>query len=77
MELLNTDGLVAEAGMADQGCHFNFFLEGQIFFIFFNATGTIEKLEKTALYMYSNLTLFLVPFFLFFFFLFPWEGDSS
>ena len=43
MELLNTDGLVAEAGMADQGCHFNFFLEGQIFLYFSMPPGKIGK----------------------------------
>ena len=51
MELLNTDGLVAEAGMADQGCHFNFFLEGQIFLYFSMPPGILKNWKKTALYM--------------------------
>ena len=67
---------------------FQLFLGGQIFLKIFQCHRTIEKLEKTALY--SNLTLFIVPFFLSFFFslfsllfflfflsffLFPW-GDG-
>ena len=33
-----------------QGRHFNFFLGVQHFFIFFNATGLLKTLKKTALY---------------------------
>ena len=43
--------------MASQGRHFNFFLGGQNFCLFFNATGLL-KTGKTALYI-SNLTLFI------------------
>ena len=46
-----------------QGRHFNFFLGGQIFFIF-QCHRTIEKLEKQH-FICSNLTLFIVPFFFF------------
>ena len=51
------------------GASFQLFLGGPNFFKIFNAT-TIEKLEKNTLYIYSNLTSFTVPFFLFLFFLF-------
>ena len=53
-----------------QGRHFNFFLGGQIFFLFFNATGLVKNWKKQH-FICGNLTLFIVPFFLsFFFFLF-------
>ena len=42
---------------------------GQIFFLFFNATGLLKNLKKQH-FICSNLTLFIVPFFLSFFFLF-------
>ena len=47
------------------GASFQLFLGANIFFIF-QCHRTIEKLEKQH-YMYSNLTLFIVPFFLSFF----------
>ena len=66
-----------------QGRHFNFFL-GPIFYIF-QCHQTIEKMKKQH-FICSNLTLFIVPFFLslfflfslfsfffLFFLLFPWE----
>ena len=50
----------------DQGRHFNFLLEGEpIFFYIFQCHRTIEKLEKKQHFICSNLTLFIVPFFLF------------
>ena len=55
--------------------HFNFFWEGQYFILFFNATGLLKNWKKQH-FQCSNLTLFIVPFFLsvffsfFFFFLF-------
>ena len=52
-----------------QGRHFNFFLGGQNFLLFFNATGLLKNWLKQH-FIYSNLTLFIVPFFLSFFFLF-------
>ena len=48
-----------------QGRHFNFYLGGKNFFIF-ECHRTIEKLEKKQHFICSNLTLFIVPFFLFF-----------
>ena len=47
----------------EQGRHFNFFLWGQFFYIF-QCHRTIEKLEKKHS-ICSNLTLFIVPFYLF------------
>ena len=41
---------------------------GQIFLKFFNATGLLKNLKKTCSLICSNLTLFIVPFFLSFFF---------
>ena len=41
--------------------------EGQFFFIFFNSTGQL-KIWKKQHFICSNLTLFIVPFFLSFFF---------
>ena len=35
-----------------QGRHFNFFLGGQNFLKFFNATGLLQNWKKTTLYMY-------------------------
>ena len=49
-----------------QGRHFNFFLGGQKFFLFFNATGLLKNWKKQH-FICSNLTLFIVPFFLSFF----------
>ena len=54
---------------ACQGGHFNFFLGGRQFFFIFQCHRTIEKLEKQH-FICSNLTLFIVPFFLSFFLLF-------
>ena len=51
--------------MVRQGRHFNFFLRGPIFYIIFQCHWTIEKLKKQH-FICSNLTLFIVPFFLFF-----------
>ena len=48
-----------------QGRHFNFFLGGPKFFLFFNATGLLKNWKKQH-FICSNLTLFIVPFFLFF-----------
>ena len=47
-----------------QGRHFNFFLGGQKFFKFSNATGLLKKWKKHH-FICSNLTLFIVLFFLF------------
>ena len=56
-----------------QGRHFNFFLGGQNFFKFFNATGLVKNWKKQH-FICSNLTLFIVPFFLFsLFFLFSFS----
>ena len=58
-----------------QGRHFNFFLGGQNFFKFFNATALLKNWKKQH-FICNNLTLFLVPcscfllFFSFFFFFF-------
>ena len=49
--------------------HFNFFLGGANFFFIFRCHQTIEKLEKKQHFICSNLTLFIVPFFLSLFFL--------
>ena len=35
----------------NQGRHFNFFLGGQIFFKFFNATGLLKNLKNSTLYV--------------------------
>ena len=51
-----------------QGRHFNFFLGGQNFFIFFNATGLLKNWKQH--FICSNFTLFIVPFFLSFFLFF-------
>ena len=54
------------------GASFQLFLGGgggQIFFLFFNSTGLFKNLKKQH-FICSNLTLFIVPFFLSFFFLF-------
>ena len=51
----------------NQGRHFNFFLGGANFFSFFNATGLLKNWRKQH-FIFSNLTLFIVPFFLSFFF---------
>ena len=53
------------------GASFQLFLGGgQIFFLFFNATGLLKNWKKQH-FICSNLTLFIVPFFLFsLFFLF-------
>ena len=50
-----------------QGRHFNFFSEGQIFKKFFNATRLLKNWKKQH-FICSNLTLFIVPFFLSLFF---------
>ena len=58
----------------NSGASFQLFLVGPKFFKFFNATG-LWKNWKNQHFICSNLTLFIVPFFLFslfFFFLFPW-----
>ena len=47
-----------------QGRHFNFFLGGPNFFLFSNATGLLKNWKKQH-FICSNLTLFIVPFFLF------------
>ena len=47
-----------------QGRHFNFFLGTKFFFKFFNATGLLKNRKKQH-FICSNLTLFIVPFFLF------------
>ena len=47
-----------------QGRHFNFFLGGPIFYLFFNATGLLKNWKKQH-FICSNLTLFIVSFFLF------------
>ena len=47
-----------------QGRHFNFFLGGPKFFLFFNATGLLKNWKKQH-FICSNLMLFIVPFFLF------------
>ena len=73
-----------------QGRHFNFFLGGAKLFFIFQCHRSIEKIGKKQYFICSNLTLFIVPFFLFssffsfflfflfflsfFFFLFPWGG---
>ena len=65
---------------------------GPNFFLFFNATGLLKNWRKQH-FICSNLTLFIVPFFLFFsfflfsfsfflfffffFFLFPWGGGAT
>ena len=69
--------------MPYQGRHFNFFPGCQHFFNFFNATELLKNWKKQH-FIFSNLTLFIVPFFLFslffsvfsffFFFLFLWGG---
>ena len=46
-----------------QGRHFNFFLRGRNFILFFDATSNLEQQH----FICSNLTLFIVPFFLSFF----------
>ena len=53
----------------DQGRHFNFFVGGQILFLFFHATGLLKNWKKHH-FICSNLTLFIVPFFLSFFLFF-------
>ena len=70
--------------------HFNFFLGGQNFFKFFNATGLLKNWKKQH-FICSNLTLCIVPyllsfifsfflfflfFFLFFLFFFSWGSDG-
>ena len=50
--------------LSQQGRHFNFFLEGPNFLKFFNATGLLKNWKKKH-FICSNLTLFIVPFFLF------------
>ena len=60
-----------QAASSAQGRHFNFSWAGKLF-LFFNATGLLKNWKKQHL-ICSNLTLFIVPFFLsfiFFFFLF-------
>ena len=49
--------------------HFNFFVGGQIFF-YFSMPPDYWKIGKKQLFICSNLTLFIVPFFLSFFFFF-------
>ena len=56
-------------GHRDPGASFQLFLGGQTIFLFFNATGLLKNWEKQH-FICSNLTLFVVPFFLSFFFLF-------
>ena len=52
------------------GASFQLFLGGQNFFLFFNVTGLLKNWKKQH-FICSNLTLFIVPFFLFsLFFLF-------
>ena len=48
------------------GAFFQLFLGGPNFFLFFNATGLLLKNWKKQHLICSNLTLFIVPFFLFF-----------
>ena len=50
-----------------QGRHFHFFLGGQKKFLFFNSTGLLKNWKKQH-FICSNLTSFIVPFFLFLFF---------
>ena len=74
----------------NQGRHFNFFL-GDNFFFKFSMPPDSGKIWKKQHFICSNLTLFIVPFFLsffpfflfflffflfFFFFLFPWEATA-
>ena len=47
--------------------HFNFFLGGPNFFLFFDATRLLKNWKKQH-FICSNLTLFIVPFFLSLFF---------
>ena len=56
----------SRASSSVQGRYFNFFLGGQNFFKFFNATGPLKNWKKQHL-ICSTLTLFIVPFFLSFF----------
>ena len=71
------------------GASFQLFLGGQIFKIFFNATGQLKNWKKQP-FTCSNLTLFIVPFvlfslfflfflfiFLFFFFSFSLKGGKA
>ena len=50
------------------GASFQLFLGGQTIFFIFQCHRTVEKLEKQH-FICSNLTLFIVPFFLSFFFI--------
>ena len=63
------DWVGASAAPPPQGASFQLFLGGPNFFIFFNATGLLKNWKKKH-FIYSNLTLFIVPFFFFSFFLF-------
>ena len=58
--------------LSHSGASFQLYLGGPNFFLFFNATGLLKNWKKQH-FICSNLTLFIVPvflFFLFFFFLF-------
>ena len=57
---------VLNFGLYTQGRHFNFFLGGQFFLLFFNAIGLLKNWKKQH-FICSDLTLFIVPFFLSFF----------
>ena len=48
----------------EPGASFQLFLGGPTFFLFFNATGLLKNWKKQH-FICSNLTLFIVPFFLF------------
>ena len=55
--------------ITNTGASFQLFLGGAKKFLFFNATGLLKNLKKQH-FICSNLTLFIVPFFLFSLFLF-------
>ena len=92
LKLYPLEGRHCGLGMnTDEDSHrgiINFFLGGQIFYLFFNATGLLKNWKKQH-FICGNLALFIVPFifFLFFFFfffflfflsffLFPWGATT-
>ena len=60
-------GLQMQINHARTGASFSTFSWGANFFLFFNATGLLKNWKKQP-FICSNLTLFIVPFFLSFFF---------